>query len=431
MGELFPDRDRPHRTITVNGRAPAVSDEQPKTPGGLQACLDALGYTIRYNVRNSRPEVRAPGTETWQGMTDRIAARIRAEEIPARFTEAGSNKTLNFRSTIWEDCLNARLSHVEVDPFLQWLESLKWNGESRLQWSSPWLAHIFDIAPEHLALAAWIGRFLVLGAVWRAYKPGTKLDEMPVLIGHKQGDGKSTMLAHLFPEEYRDTWFDDGLRFSADDKTRAEALQGRVIVEASEMVGSTRAERESIKAFVSRTNDGAVRLAYRRNPEPLPRRCIIAGTSNDPHCLPADPSGNRRFVPITVKAGPDGMAGVRMYLREFREQLWAEAVHLYRQGETAWLPESLARDQKKATDAAVSVDETLEDAVASFLATREGKAFRAAECLHHVEAKFGQARRLPSTKGLAVELQRLGCEPMGLKSVQGKKMRLWRPPSIG
>ena len=45
-----------------------------------------------------------------------------------------------------------------------------------------------------------------------------------------------------------------------------------VISEAAEMTGASRADVEAMKAFLSRTDDGAVRRAYRRNPEPSPRR---------------------------------------------------------------------------------------------------------------------------------------------------------------
>ena len=46
------------------------------------------------------------------------------------------------------------------------------------------------------------------------------------------------------------------------------------------MAGSMRAELESLKSFLTRTDDGAVRLAYRRNRETTPRRCTIVGTAN-------------------------------------------------------------------------------------------------------------------------------------------------------
>ena len=70
------------------------------------------------------------------------------------------------------------------------------------------------------------------------------------------------------------------LHLASEPKARAEALLGRVLVECSEMAGSGRADLESLKAFLTRTDDGSVRLAYRRNPETMLRRCIIAGTTN-------------------------------------------------------------------------------------------------------------------------------------------------------
>ena len=93
--------------------------------------------------------------------------------------------------------------------------------------------------------------------------------------------GSQRFLRNILPDEYRNEWFGDGLHLAADRKTRVEALQGRVIVEAAEMAGSTRAELESLKAFLSAQDDGNVRLAYRHNPEPSPRMCIIVGTANE------------------------------------------------------------------------------------------------------------------------------------------------------
>ena len=134
-----------------------------------------------------------------------------------------------------------------------------------------------------------------------------------------------------------------------------------MIVEASEMAGSTRAELESLKSFLTRTDDGTVRLAYRRNPEPSPRRCVIIGTTNVADPLPNDPSGNRRFVVIRLKSGD--VRHVVQYLEGNREQLWGEAVALYRQGVEAWLPRDIARVQSVANEAARRRDELLEDAL--------------------------------------------------------------------
>ena len=422
--ELFGDRAMPGpRQAKGNGRA-LVGNAQPKSREGLRAVLGALGYEWRYNIRAMRAELRHHGG-VWREANDRLVQDFRSQ-IPERFTEQGKERPLMFGRVAFEDCFGALLNRAEVDPFREWLESLPpWYGEQRL---NRWISHVFDIPMEQAGLAAWSSCFLLLGAVWRTYRPGAKLDEMPVIIGG-QGIGKSSAASGLLPPDHPE-WFSDGLRLAVDDKVRVEALQGRVIVEAAEMAGSTRAERESLKAFISRTDDGSVRLAWRRNPETMLRRCVMLGTSNDPHCLPDDPSGNRRFVVLHVRPGPDGAAGVRMYLNEFREQLWSEALHRYREGETAYLPVELATVQAKVNRGAVQPDETLEDAVLAFLETwGETKPFRQDEVRRYISGRIGAAP-MPSHKRLAVELQRLECECLGLRRVDGQRGRWWTPPVL-
>ena len=213
------------------------------------------------------------------------------------------------------------------------------------------------------AIATWVSRFLLLGPIARAFRPGRKLDESPVLAG-PQGCGKSTALRKLLPDSEPD-WFADGLHLAAEPKTRAEALLGRVIIEASEMAGATRADLESLKAFLTRTDDGSVRLAYRRNPETMLRRCIIVGTTNADSSLPNDVTGNRRFVVIDVAAGPDGVEGLRSYLDTNRAQLWAEALAVHGAGsDPIRLPEGLGSAQAEANERHRRSDSVLEDAVA-------------------------------------------------------------------
>ena len=419
MRALFPERSAPARTGGGEVATP-IGAALPKSREGLRLVLTALGYEWRYNTRRMRDELRHQGGD-WREANERLIRDIRSQ-IPERFTEAGKDKALMFGRDAFDDCFGALQNRAETDPFREWLEALPaWHRERRLD---RWIGHVFHVSDEHAGLAAWVSRFLLLGTVWRTYRPGTKLDEMPVLIG-PQGTGKSTALRELLPPEHPE-FFGDGLRLAADDKVRAEALQGKVIVEAAEMAGSTRAERESLKAFLSRTDDGSVRLAFRRNPETMLRRCVMAGTSNDPHCLPPDPSGNRRFVAITVRGGPDGAAGVRLYLKNFREQLWAEALHRYREGEAAYLPPDLASAQTTVNAGAVSVDETIEDALLAFLAEQPaGRHFRIADARVWLRPHLGGD--MPSHKRLGAELQRLGCESAGRARINGKLGRWWLP----
>ena len=116
-----------------------------------------------------------------------------------------------------------------------------------------------------------------------------------------------------------------------------------------------------------------MRLAYRENPESLQRRCVIVGSTNDATCLPNDPSGNRRFVPLTVTEGDP--AFIAAYMDANRDQIWAEALCHYDQGETAYLPHTLSNDAAVSAEGARHSDNLLEDALDEWLGARGPEPF--------------------------------------------------------
>ena len=316
---------------------------------------------IRYNERGGFPEVREAGGP-W-GRRDDAHWCARREQVANQFeyhTSRGS-APLRFGRDAWRDAVLALADAHRVDPFQEWLLALPaWDHTPRLD---SWLDVVFTTRPG-CQLTAWAARYILLGAVTRTFEPGAKLDVMPVLIGG-QGTGKSTILARILPP-HMPVLFTDGLFLAGDPKHLAESLQGRVIVEASEMSGANRADLERLKAFLTRTDDGGVRLAYRADPAPMPRRAIIIGSSNDSAPLPNDPSGNRRFCPVHVEA--KDIQHLRTWIDANRDQLWAEALHRYQQtGEQARLPEHLFEKQAVAAEDARRSDEVLEDAVARWI----------------------------------------------------------------
>ena len=76
---------------------------------------------------------------------------------------------------------------------------------------------------------------------------------------------------------------------------------------------------EHLKTMLSRGSDGPVRLAYGRLPVEKPRHFVLMGTTNAAAYLD-DPTGNRRFWPVTVNTI------LLPEIRRDRDQLWAEAV---------------------------------------------------------------------------------------------------------
>lgn len=90
-----------------------------------------------------------------------------------------------------------------------------------------------------------------------------------------------------------------------------------------------RSDTEAVKAFLSRTEE-RYRPAYGRSEVIEPRRCVFAGTTNRNDYLTDDTDG-RRFWPVTVGA-------IKLdELTADREQIWAEAVELFRNGANWWL----------------------------------------------------------------------------------------------
>ena len=289
--------------------------------------------------------------------TDRSSADLR-RQIADRFSYrlAGDKglAPLRYGLDSWSEHLNALLFSREVDPFLVWLEALpKWDGTKRL---AKLLTACLGAAEG--PLTSWASTYLCLGPIQRSYDPGCLLRQIPILIG-PQDAGKSQLLRNLLPGQFPE-WFSDDVSVADAGQKRLEGMLGRVIVELSELTGFRRAELENLKSFITRRDDGATRLAYRRDPEVSPRRFILVGTSNDQECLPADPSGNTRFVPVLCSKG----SHVEPVLDRWREMLWGEALSLYRDGERANLPRELMGLQADHAEKHRRKDQVVEDAVA-------------------------------------------------------------------
>ncbi len=91
---------------------------------------------------------------------------------------------------------------------------------------------------------------------------------------------------------------------------------------------------EEIRLFMSRQKE-IYRRPYEAHPKDRLRQCVFGGSSNALDFLPLDRSGNRRFLPVMVYPEQaevhilDDEAASRAYM----EQLWAEAMTIYRSGD--------------------------------------------------------------------------------------------------
>jgi len=300
----------------------------------------------------------------------------------------------------FQDALYDQGAQDSFHPVLEYLGALKWDGKPRV---GEWLVTYGNAAPSNYTLA--VGRLFLVAAVRRVRHPGCKFDELLVLES-EQGFDKSRAISALCP---RREWFSETLPLGLDSKQVIERTAGVWIAEAADLVGNKK-DVDALKAFLSTSEDGPVRLAYAKEPVRVKRQYIAAGTTNRTQYL-RDATGNRRFWPIKV----DRMDSSG--IERDRDQLWAEAAQLEAAGasirlaEDLWTVAAAEQEQRHAAD-------PWEEVLAEVFEDHAGKVLS-----HDVwrELKLSTDRRLPEHKArLGAVMRRLGFKYTNIRDDRSK-----------
>nr|DAV91012.1 MAG TPA: virulence associated protein E [Caudoviricetes sp.] len=231
--------------------------------------------------------------------------------------------------TKFKDALLAVVAAERIyHPIKNYFAGLTWDGVPRLD------SLLIDYCgAEDNPYTRAVTRKTLCAAVARVYEPGRKFDSILVLSG-PQGIGKSTFFAKL-----GGAWYSDSLAISdMKDKTAAEKLQGYWILELGELAGIKKVDVETVKSFVTRVDD-KYRQAYGMVVESHPRSCIIVGTTNSESGFLRDITGNRRFWPVQVSEH----GSHHPWDLEDIDQVWAEAIQAYKDGESLFLSGEVAQ----------------------------------------------------------------------------------------
>lgn len=214
-----------------------------------------------------------------------------------------------------DDVISDRARSRRVNPIRDYLSGLVWDGKSRVETCLP------GVHPtRYTRLAA---RKAFTAAVARMFEPGIKWDHMLVFYG-SEGLGKSY-------------WVDKISRgYSASlgpirEKDTLLVMQRSWIITSDEGHSLRKADFDAQKEFLTRTSD-VFRMPYDREAGAHKRHCVIWGSTNDDVFLRRQ-EGNRRFLIVKCEDKVDFDALTDEYI----DQVWAEAVVLYRAGEQLWL----------------------------------------------------------------------------------------------
>jgi hypothetical protein len=295
------------------------------------------GGALRYNLLERRIE---------------HAGQPHREERDVRIVEyLGDTYRVSFPLQWVGQCFMAEAIDHDFCPVRDSLAPLAWDGQSRFV---DVLERVLKVDPSPLHVA-YLRSFLV-GAVARVFSTnplGEKVDTVFVLKG-PQGCRKSTFFRILGSPFFSDSDVDLS---SKDGKLTVAAAW---ITEWSEIDHSlTKHVQSAVKAFLCSQSDN-FRPPYARANIDVPRRSIIVGTTNEDEFL-QDATGSRRFNVLAVSANID-----TELLTSMREQLWAEAVHLYRSG-CSWHLTAEEDALRSVASVASEVSEVWETTIANYV----------------------------------------------------------------
>lgn len=242
---------------------------------------------------------------------------------------------------VMKDAYIAHAKEQEYNPIRDYLDGLKWNGTDWITTLSVYLIDEYDLLP--ILLKRWL-----VGAVARVYQYA---QNRLLLLDSKQNLGKSTFASWLGSPLAK--YYQEG-GINPDDKDHILRLSNTWIWEVSEM-GSTmrRADVEALKSFLT-LREVKVRQPYGRYP--VRKRAITSfiGTVNNIGGVLNDPSGSRRYM-ATKLVSIDFE-----YTRLDVNQVWAQAVELYRAGEP-WQPLPAELERINEINSTYEVENPVED----------------------------------------------------------------------
>lgn len=376
--------------------------------------------TVRWSAElyNEKTGRRQPWSDA-----DDAAARIYIEEAYG----------LSSKSK-YEDAIHARLREVEYNPVQIEIEKTEWDGQHRaeeflIRWAGA------DDTPVNRECS----RLLFAGGIRRAYQPGSKFDNIIVLIGG-QGSGKSTLCKWLALDDD----FYTSIKTIKGQKG-SEAIQGKWIIEVEELLaflandksGSVR--EEEAKAFLSRQSE-YYRKPYERHPSDTPRTCIFMGTTNRDQFL-TDPTGNRRWFPVRCNGNGKQLYEHETECRAYIRQAWAEMLVAFKSDDELARPtaspelEAAIKAQQETATTEEPWAGLIDEYARSKVGLREGKPSFSIlelwkEAINYGAILASSKCDLATSNKIAGLLRRMGWESIGTVRYEGEYgiQQGWKPP---
>lgn len=305
---------------------PHLSDRQQplNTWENLAWLMEQYGITARYNVIKKDVVVTIPGRHYGQDSAANCAlAEINSLCARNRMPKADTS-----------DYLKLIGNQNSINPAAEFILSKPWDGITRL----PALYDTLQTGPGYdRSLMELLVRRWLVSAVAAAMKPSGFWSKGVLVLQGEQSLGKTAWVKSLLPSEHRDL-IKIGASIDPANKDTISSAIGHWLVELGELDGTFRkADIAKLKAFISQDVD-LLRRPYDRLESSYQRRTVFFASVNPERFL-SDDTGNVRWWTIPV-TGVDYEHDIDV------QQLWAEVLTLFRDGERWWLE----RDEEAALE---------------------------------------------------------------------------------
>ena len=310
----------------------------------------------------------------------------------------------------------------KFDSAKDYVNSLQWDGVERLDM---WLPNVFHVEPDKYFKD--IGSKWFMGLVSRIINPGCKFDNALIVHGG-QKIGKSSVFLIIAGEDRHIEFTDLKVREMQQD------MQGKMIVEFAEAAIFSKADSESLKSIVSRQTD-TFRVPYERHARDFPRRCVFAVTANNDDIL-KDSTGGRRWwavdVPDDMKVYPPKRQADIHWLRDNRDQLFAEAAVRVRNGEDYHTIDEYELMKRQKSITATEQDEDLfYNWYHTLSAAEQNRGFssREAYCKAYKTDRYGEELREDRVSISKSDEMRVGriLKKIGLEKKKSYGKNIWVP----
>lgn len=230
--------------------------------------------------------------------------------------------------------LKASAREHSFNPLKDLVLDTQWDGVERVK-------TLFSdyLGSEDNEYTEMVSAKIMVGAVARVLNPGCKFDLMPILYGD-QGIGKSYFVRQLSSGYV----VEDLNKLNSDDKDEIYKLKSGWLVELPELSAFNSTDKEHAKGFITEQSN-RYRELFSNLISIYKRHNVFIGTTNKIEFL-NDESGNRRFLPVECGINtPDKsiFSNDENSLSYNLKQIYAEAVHMYKNGEKCYL----TKDQER------------------------------------------------------------------------------------